>query len=490
MTEAKHDSHTLLQRLEASLDDGNLADARRADLELRRGRGDGTVKVSRSQDRRVAVLHRRMHELRDWQHWANNERRLHLCEKVEALKDSDLHPDALFQALQDAQQEWKHLEEQEKLPGESGAYLASGPTLWHRFQASCNELFEHIRPFLRKRSEMREQNLAAVNQLIERLQAFSSETGRLNGAQVSRELSQARQTLRQLHELPPPRRGKIAKRLRPLIAELSERLKAQDDVTAERKRDLIEEARQLDADRLDESIAEAKRINERWKKLGGLPRGRERKLWKELRNHIGPLFEARDASRAHEEAALDEQRKEWQALCDEAEALAADDELSGEELDARARDLRGRWRAADVRDKRLRKRFDGARAGIRKRLEELDARKHFDRIRERFARAGRDTPAGTTRETDSEDAAHLCLTMELLADIDSPPKAAQARMDLKVRRLNDRLRGDKGADSVQDEFEAAFREWCDVPSPVAHTDEFRDRVKRALEAFYGQSLHD
>ena len=43
----------------------------------------------------------RLHELRDWQHWANNKLRERICERAEEIPGSGMHPDAVTARLRE-----------------------------------------------------------------------------------------------------------------------------------------------------------------------------------------------------------------------------------------------------------------------------------------------------------------------------------------------------------------------------------------------------
>lgn len=521
---------SLVDELERHLEAGDLQQARAVDHDLKRELGRLGGKPPATIKRRIAAAHRRLHELRDWQHWANNRIRQRLCEQVEALPESDLHPDAVLEALKKAQAEWRELENSEKLSGESKAYRASGPALWRRFQSAGKRAFEHVQPFLEKRSELRQHNLEQVEALLARLDELEQAEELQDTQAMTHALSQARKALKSLNELPPAKRGQTAKRLRHYLDSLGRRLDERRDALAARKRALIEEAASLDPDRdLDEAIRQAKRLMAQWKRVDTLPRGRERKLWRELRAHLDPIFERRDAEQARAREAQAEEQTSLEAMCEQAEAIA---DLPGSELaqaTAELNRLRGQWQSHRNRPKTLEKRFRAALDNSRHRLAEHRAAVQLQTVRGQILKArlcwqlesgeldqeqalaaweespelpeaiesdlrrrlgrARETPSERELADNREQAERLVLTMELVSGVESPPEASAARMELKVQRLNEQMRGEHRAEEPEAEMERLLREWSRCgPLPGEQGVALEKRIIAALEAFHGRPI--
>lgn len=517
------DAH--IEALERHLEDGDLHHAREIDHEIAGFLKQSKADQSADQRRRLAAAHRRLHELRDWQHWANNRVRKRLCEEVEALAESDLHPDAILEALKRAQKEWRELEESEKLGSEKRAYRASGPGLWKRFQAAGKRAFDRAKPFLEKRSELREHKLEEVRALIGEMEAARDREEIGDPRAVAGLLSNGRRALSRLGELPPPERGPTARKLRELLDALGKRLEENREALARDKQALIDEAAALDPEAdLSQAIAQAKAIMGRWKKLETLPRGRERKLWQTLRGHLDPVFDRREAEQAEvrEQRAIEQQGLE--SLCAELERIA---DLPGPELEAATTDLnrlRGQWQQHRNRPSNLEGRFRKALDLFRHRLAEQHAAQRLAVIRDTFARArlcrrleagelsaeetapawaelagpGGDAgraiearreraAAGDTADPEEQAklAAETVLTMELIAGIDSPDEDAGARMELKVARLNQAMRGEREQEDPEEEMERLLGTWAAAgPLPADRAESLERRVAGVLKAFY------
>src|SRR5690606_41335623 len=83
--------------------------------------------------RRLSALDEQFGKLEQWQRWSGNEVRRRLCDEVEALHGSGLHPDALATRVKELQAEWSRLD---ALEGDAAPASESGPA--RRFRALCH----------------------------------------------------------------------------------------------------------------------------------------------------------------------------------------------------------------------------------------------------------------------------------------------------------------------------------------------------------------
>lgn len=483
-----------LQTLEEHLEAGDLSSAREADVALHKARHGAAI--SKTAEHRLAIAHRKLRELRDWQHWANNKKRHSLCKNLEQLPEAGLHADAVLQTLREAQAEWKHLEESETLADEHGAYRASGPGLWRRFRVASNRAYNQARPFLEKRSGLRDQNLDVVRELINRLEADLAKQEPSPVHVLIRELGQSRQVLERLDELPPKQRSAIAKRLRPIMAQLKNRVRQQEDQILKVKQALIEDAKAL-AEMSDSAaaISDAKRINQQWKRAGHVKNNRERQLWKELRQHLDPLFERQDSERQEQQAADESERESLRDLCVQAEqvAMRAADDLENAAYEMKS--LAGQWRGTKAQDRELRNRFKKAQDELQARLNQRQAANHFSAVRLLYEKTVQNQTAKDVDETTLEQnriaVECLCVEMELVANVDSPADAQAVRMELKVKRLNDALRGDVQGEDSEAQLQRLLKRWMELQYlPDETAAQSQARVKRCVETFYGLALNE
>jgi hypothetical protein len=469
---------------------------------------------------RLGRLEGRLREMRDYEHWSNNQHRDALIERVEALAESDPHPDAVTEALKQARKEWQALENMEVLPGDKRRHAAPSGQ-WRRFQAACKQAFEQAEPFFQKRHEAQSGNLEQLERFLEQAGTLTTEENadleRLKQTQRA-----ARAAIRRLDDLPPKTRGRSAARLRELMDRISARLDEGFEAIENRKRRLVREAEALSRETdLKAAIEQAKALQARWKEAGSGRRKIEQELWKAFRAPIDPLFEQLDeASREQREQQAAEQA-ELRALVEHAEQLA---ESEAAELDAaagRLRALREEFEAGGQRARGLAERLDKAEARVRKRLDDRRAaeRRAAGERRERWARSIQDAwqartqgrepaaspdmdPAETDeilrtlsavheslsgsefddahwqqRVSDNAEAARAVLIeMEFLSGLDSPPEDREARMNFQVERLAQRMGQGDRSPGLREELRSLRRRWyAALPLPE---DRFETMAKR------------
>ena len=180
----------------------------------------------------------------------------------------------------------------------------------------------------------------------------------------------------------------------------------------------------------------------------------------------------RERERAAARAALDALRAR-SALCDEVEALAAAGAVPAQTLDG----LRARWDALPPAG-------DGADA-VTARFERALAAGEDDAARAALA---------AEHDANREAREALCLRMEIVAGVDSPPAFAQARMQAQVARLasafGDRKSAGRSAGGAAgegpgaDDGESLLRRWCCAgPASPADAPGLQARFGAALEAW-------
>ncbi len=503
-----------LDAAERALDSGEIASAHEA-INQARSAHDRLPKRHRPTEAagRLARMAGRAKEVRDWQHWSNNKLRERLIERAEGLDPAELHPDAITERLKELRERWRALDAQEILPGETRKFAAPHAQ-WRRFQAACKQAFEGAKPYLEKRSEVREESLSELTSFLEDAERLVAD-GASDRDTLVRHQRAAREAIRNLEQVPPKVRGQMAKRIRALMDAISARLDAASEAVEQEKRRLVAEARKL-AHEKDRAVAidRAKALQADWKKAGRGRRTIEDALWKEFREPIDPLFDGlkkeRDEQREKDRAAIGELK----ALCERAEALASADE---DALEAAAGPLAGLEDEFSQHGRvppALRKRMDAAVRTYRRRMIELQAaredaaRAHLDALAEALQQAWTAIAGGDPAVPDRPDvpaddplaqqmnarldaflaadadpevladevqrgtdrARQVCVEMECLAGMESPAADKNLRMDYQLSRLSSRL-GERAARPDLDAERAdLLRRWLGTfpHDPAAH----------------------
>lgn len=489
-----------LEPLEAALDQGASAQTHAGKSEIDKLRRQLESPLPRDLAQRIAAAEQRHAELSRWQHWADSQRRLQICEEIEALPGAGLHPDAVAARVREAQNEWSRLD---ALEGAEAARRHGG--LARRFHTACRAALEPARAYFKKRQELRESQAQRIGEVLDRAAALGAEADWPASIAMRREITAA---LRDLDRVEPRERKALAERLKQGLAAIDSRIAARDEDIAATKQALITRAEALTKPTLQRGAAAAAReLQQQWQAVGNGRRERDQAQWKTFRAAIDAVFSGLDAERAERSARDNELRGQAETLCGELEALAADAAQADRAAAAR---IDAAWQALGRTDDALRKRFEAARETLRKAAarREREARHarfgHWleryrlcreaeqagasDALRERWEAApptdvAREAlgerferaVAGSVPGADADAARDLLIELEMFSGTESPDGDRERRRVLQIERLSARMRG--SAEQPTQELAALLARWTALGASDAG---FDARVDRAL----------
>ncbi len=435
-------------------------------VELRRRIGDALPAALRA---RLADADAQYARLSEWQRWSDNHRRRQLCEEIEALPASGLHPDAVATRLREAQAEWARLDQLEGKPA------SANDGLGRRFRALCRAAIEPTRPYFEKRDELRRSHSRQLQELIARANAATAETEPL--AAITALRREAAQGLRMLDDVDPRERKGLAQKLKDALAALDQRVDASHAAVEAAKSAMIEQATALagQAD-LRGAMNAARDLQKRWQAAGNGRRGRDEAQWRAFRKAVDAVFSRADQERSERITRDRESLDAAAAVCAGLEALAAAAEAAPRAEVAR---LDAEWSALGIADPALRQRHQNAHAALRDahgRRQRAERRARFDtwlahhRELVRAERGECDAPAmqaaraalpplsiaeplmrereaalasGPRADDRDDEARRDCvIEIEQLAGIESPAEDLQRRRELQLGKLSARMRGD------------------------------------------------
>lgn len=244
---------------------------------------------------------------------------------------------------------------------------------------------------------------------------------------------------------------------------------------------------------LDKAIEQVKDLQEKWYVSVPGERKEEREVWKKFREACDKVFEMREEARKQKEQEVQHRLDAKEAVCVELETFlkTADDEKIKHST-AFIRELRTKWDSIINLPKKpveaLEKRFRTANKRLEDRYHQLllgEQRKQLDLLKQKAAlcaeverAVGDDVMNVVARIQDTwsnlpalletpletkiqqrfqkscQAAGHisfqpatlkekeeLCIRLEILAGIDSPPEAREARMAYQVKRLSEAMKG-------------------------------------------------
>ena len=442
-------------------------------------------------------------------------KRAELLEQMKGLVGAELSPEELAQRIRHLREEWRTLSR--------GAAEEPTPEL-QEFEEAAERAYEPCREHFARQAEVRKQNQAKREELIERLTAFAAgQAGDdVNWRAVQQVLAEARREWREYAPVDQSVVKDLQARFHVVLDGLQQRLDAEFERNVQAKRALIERmAGLVSAPDTRQAIETAKQLQQEWRTTGFVPRHRDNALWEEFRKHCDAVFQRSAQEFAAHGAALEGNQARAVALCEELEQTAGlagealrtgmerlhalREEFDGLELPrSSARELRQRFsRAIDrCRDAALRERAAAQHRGWSElmaaatKLRELALAVALQRPeaeceglrsdadaavaglgnapkdgRERLERRLATVAAGAIATDLAANQAALrllCVRAELIAGIPSPAEDTELRREYQMQRLVQSMQG--GQRVTPAELHDLVLEWIEVGpvEPAAH----------------------
>ncbi|MFW6093630.1 MAG: DUF349 domain-containing protein, partial [Pseudomonadota bacterium] len=311
---------SLVERLAATVDDGGLAAGQSLLTQARSIHESLPAGAARELGKRLSREAARLAELRDWQTFATSPKRESLVSAMTALAESPLPPREQADRIKALRREWQAL---------GPVTHAADGELAKRFNDLAEQAFEPCRSHFAAQAAERKANLEQRTRICDQLEAYLDETDwqRADMKAAERIMRTAREEWRVYHPVDRGPGKAVERRFEALQARLHEAVKAEWERNLHAKEAIVEEARALaDASDLsvDDRIAAAKALQQRWQAVGITPRRPDQRLWRSFRAACDTIFSAREQARdAAERAARERERQCREQLEAFAAALAA-----------------------------------------------------------------------------------------------------------------------------------------------------------------------
>jgi hypothetical protein len=516
---ARHQLHAALHEAEQALTAGQLHEARAAADRARALKGHAG-QLPKPSVQRLSRVVQQLTELERWEKFGQQNARVQLCDRAEALAQATLAPAALAREVQQLRAEWKKLDEQ---------HAGVPKALWERFDGACERAYA---PAARHFAEQAALHKQARKQREDFIEAAAAHAPTLLGEPhdwraVERWLRETEAAWRgsALGSVEPAAWKKLDARLKATLAPLHEGLSAARKQARQEREALIAEAEGLAAKGAERDLpARVKDLQARWQahaKTVVLLQRDERALWERFRAACKAAFDARSGSRKEEDQRRHGQRKALEDLCGRLETLANATDAEEAEVRRVQREVQEQWRKAAAEGgavpAALEARFRAARTAVddllrgrsrrqeaavwegrlaKERLcEELDAlvlregaadTTAAERVRQRWLElpplsadwegrlaARRDAALRAMADEDARydlverigecagERRDALLELELMLGIPSPPDLQAQRLAVQVKELRDRFKRTAagGATSAPD----LLLKWCALP---------------------------
>jgi DNA repair protein SbcC/Rad50 len=509
--------NTELQNLEHALEKGELHTA----IDLEKNSVDLLNKITGLPAAQYKTLESRLHEsvtkIREWRSWENwgvlNERKL-LCEQAEQLLIHGADdPEKTAHTIRKMQEEWKKL-----------GSISNSQGLWKRFNEACNKAYDSCQVYFDQQAQQRQANLQAKKQLCQSLEDFMAQINweKPNWREMNQYLHSFKKEWHNIGATDRKDRKSLKECYDQLAGQLERKLNAEYVANKTFRERLIQDA---EAAQTMEDTAAAieltKSIQNRWKVTVPGQRKMEHHLWERFRKTCDVVFE-RSKQEKESRKAVEEQEKNARiqkleyctGLCEEVEQWLS---LNGNDLVqalARLKEFQAKWReistmyAAEA--KALDKRFHAACHQVKLKAQlqllteeqmqlkglaekaalchELEMATHKGMVTpeqiEMFQSRWSEYPAlektayNTLMQQRFEHAKLgiipispearkarelLCVRLEILANVESPPEQSQLRLSLRMAQLSEALSGVALPKDKVAELQALEQEWYLTP---------------------------
>ncbi len=282
-----------------------------------------------------------LREAEEWKRWANVQVQEELCTKMEALIPlADTDPEKASNEMRTLQERWKPV---------AAAPRSQAETLWTRFKAAQEQVYDKCKDFFANQATERVENLKKKEVLCERAESMADSTDWVKTADAMKTLQG------EWKAVGPVTRGNekaVWERFRAACDKFFTR--RQDDLkqrkqdwteNLKRKEALVVEAEQLSqSTEWEQAASRIKRLQVDWKTIGPVKKSKSDAIWNQFRAACDLFFER---FKNRDSVALTGKMADRESAVAELEALVpaagATDAIQPDDLYAKVQAARARW---------------------------------------------------------------------------------------------------------------------------------------------------
>ncbi len=515
--------HKRINRLQASTKRGTVKLAQRELGVISNKVEQYSGKDRAALDKRLLKASAAVSKMSDWKDFATEPKFIELCEQMEALANSKLHPDKLAKQIKKLQESWKSL-----------GHTQSADTHWERFKTAADAAYAPCASFFEKRHKTREKNLATREKLLTELKQLLETTewdSYKEHKAIEKSLRDSMHQWRKIKEVDPKAGEKQWKRYNKLRDELYAKLEPVYSSNLEAKQELLAKAENLlEQDVQDKTLGKLQYLQKNWSEVGITRRKDDQKLWKKFKRTTDAIYANIQGQRKAKRAAEDEQLNAYRKLIKQMQSLAktAGDltalDSGFEELKAKYQNLpelpkdlpeklitginkdyqrasadcqkahdrliqKGKNQAWEVLAKKaalcsqlenLRCRGDVASEKLSKVREQMDAQVVNDKELTKHFMQRLNKLDVTDRSKYSELRRRLCIDLEILLDQSSPNQDQALRTQIQLERMQKSGLG-QGGDDLKTRLKQIKLDWyCWPGAEPSVQDELDKRFQKLL----------
>ena len=280
-------------------------------------------------------------EMEGWQKWRANQIREELIVKAQALVAKPLGGRKQQEAVRSLRDAWKQTDQ--------GGMPNHG--MWRKFDEACNEAHKIVEAWLDKVKAEEGMHKAQRQTIIEEIQNWAAtHSARNDWKAVDRELHQLAEKWRAAGHIGEKTFAELQPQYKAAMKAAHSPLEVAQKASLERRRALIDEAKELGAAPMMR-IDAVKSLQGRWQaEAQSVPMDRkeEQKLWDAFRKPIDEAFERKDKARQEQTAAMSQHDKAVLEATKALDAAIASNDVRAIRSAMDALDAAGRGKAAPV----------------------------------------------------------------------------------------------------------------------------------------------
>jgi hypothetical protein len=429
------------------------------------------------------LLGAQVSDLRDWQGFATTPKQIELCERMEALGQAHLDPQAKADKIKALQDEWKAL---------GGS---SDQELWQRFKVASDAAFEVCRVFFDEQKQLKSTNLEKRRQICQELAHFVNNNDWQSADWKATEKigKAAKEEWKNTFPVDFKANKKVQAEFNACLDKLDRLLDSEREKNEAMKKAIVQQAQLLvDSGDTHSAINKAKELQKQWSAVGITRYGEDRKLWKKFREACDTIFGQREQEKQQQQAQQHELIAQAEDICKRAEALPINDAETQSSLNKLNMELvelpMGNREIAPFKE-RLQSCLKANRSA--------QAAAKISTFRTLWTDLVSQSCSGSVKSiadfTTSDDAQkilqsairaednnsslqELCILMEIVTGAESPAEDQAVRMQIQVNRLSAGIRQENSENDAFETFERALAQW--VCKAVADPDAARKYVTR------------
>ena len=410
-----------LQALEASLENEQYSEAieqHQAFIQRLKETPDLPQSDYNFFQRRIQMLTPYIREIQDWRRWGTDQVRKQLIETAEHLRsDDEIDPQERAKQVQTLRQEWRKLSQLE--PGQQR-------TLWKTFDSTVTAAYEPSKQHFAEQAQQRAEHLQQRTAICEQLEAVNSTTDWTNPdwKALQNQVTAIRKQWKEAGTVSHKDWKSINERFNAAMDALEVYFKAERTRNWQARQQLVEQAQALvELQDTAKAIDAAKVLQGQWQiSLASRPSD-EQRLWKQFREPIDTLFNRLRDERQQRRDAINAQKAEVERI--EAEKRQQELERKQQKIDA---------------------------------LQALNAQSNA---------AKQEASDEATQHTNQTKGELLCLQLEVLLGLETPPDFQAARMEYQIAHLRDAMSSRKGNANPLAQALPLLKQWYGLGSMSA-----------------------